>query len=408
MAGLHAGPRPCVVLAAARAPWEPALLGVLGGAGMVVLRRCVDLSDLLAVVGSGQADVAVLSADLAGLDADAVRRLAAHDVRPLVVAEPGVDLDRVRRLGVPVVGTAEEVPEAVEALLAAPAPVGAPVAPDHGADLPEAGRVVAVWGPTGAPGRTTVAVGLAAALAASRATDAAGRGVVLLDVDPWGGAVGQALGVLDEASGLLAAARLANDGALDERTLARCLRRVGDRLDVLTGLPRADRWIEVRPGVVERVVDLAGGDGATVVVDCGFALERDGAAVDRNAMTLEALGVADTVVVVGSAEATGLSRLVRGLVELGEVVPGARLEVVVNRMRDSLGWTRREVTAMVEGFVPTAPVHVLPLDVAATDRAARAGVPVGTAGDAPLARALAGLAERVAQEPKSRYSPAKV
>jgi len=401
MSGVHAGPRPCVVLAAARAPWEPALLGVLAEAGMVVLRRCVDLADLLAIVATGQADVAVLSADLAGLDADVVRRLGAHEVRPLVVAEPGAHLERMSRLGVPVVAAPEDVPAAVEALLASPV-LGASVGGlGHGPAAVDTGEVVAVWGATGAPGRTTVALGVAAALA--DVPDAAG--VTLLDVDPWGGAVGQALGVLDEASGLLAAARLANEGNLDGTTLVSCLRRVGDRLDVLTGLPRPDRWVEVRAGVVEDIVGLAARDGSTVVVDCGFALEREGAALDRNTMTLEALAGSGTVVVVGSAEPTGLSRLVRALVELGDVVPAARVHVVVNRMRDSLGWSRHEVTAMVEGFAPTAPVHVLPLDVPAADRAARDGVPVTALTATPLARALAGLA---AQLPKSRYSPAKV
>ena len=56
---------------------------------------------------------------------------------------------------------------------------------------------MAVWGPTGAPGRTTVAVGLATELASR------GRGTLLLDADPYGGAVAQHLGVLDQA--LLAA-----------------------------------------------------------------------------------------------------------------------------------------------------------------------------------------------------------
>ncbi len=73
------------------------------------------------------------------------------------------------------------------------------------------GRVVAVHGPTGAPGRTTVAIGLAAEHAHR------GHRSVLVDADPHGGAVAQHLGVLDEVSGLLASARLVNSGALDAR-----------------------------------------------------------------------------------------------------------------------------------------------------------------------------------------------
>ncbi|MCP6456963.1 hypothetical protein NL495_27935, partial [Klebsiella pneumoniae] len=82
------------------------------------------------------------------------------------------------------------------------------------------------------------------------------RRTVLVDVDPWGGSVAQQLGVLDEVSGLLAAARLASGGVLAER-FPTVLRSLGQHLELLTGLPRADRWPEVRDGVVEEVLDLA-------------------------------------------------------------------------------------------------------------------------------------------------------
>lgn len=407
--GIHAGPRPCVVLGTARAGWEPTLLGLLAEAGMVVVRRCVDLADLLGVAAAGQADVAVLSGDLAGLDVDALRRLEAYDVRALVVADPAVDTDRVRRLGVPLVASVDEVPAAIEALLAAPAPPGARdgVSPTAGGRA-AAGEVVAVWGPHGAPGRTTVAVGLAAAWC-SRGEEA---GVALLDVDPWGGSVAQALGVLDETSGLLAAARLAHERALDDEGLAASLRQVRPGLSVLTGLPRADRSIEVRPGVVEEVISLAAASAATVVVDCGFSIERNGGWPERATATLEALGAATSVVVVGSAEPVALSRLVRALVEIGDVVSGVSLHVVVNRMRDSLGWGARDIVAMVEGFRPATPVHLLPLDTAAMDRAERDGRPVTDQPGSALGHAVLGLAERILpardQAPKRRYRPAKV
>ena len=73
-----------------------------------------------------------------------------------------------------------------------------------------------VWGPAGAPGRTLVATSLAAALA--------GRGLrtTLVDADPYAASVAQQLGVLDEVSGLLSAARLTGDGALAIRVRGRC------------------------------------------------------------------------------------------------------------------------------------------------------------------------------------------
>ena len=135
-------------------------------------------------------------------------------------------------------------------------------------------------------------------------------------MDPYGGAVAQHLGVLDEVSGLLAAARSANSGLLDADRLEAFARQVDDCLRVLTGLPRADRWAEVRPAAFEQLLAEASRLAPHVVLDTGFSLESDlgdpfGAAPQRNRMTLDAVRAADEVVVVGAADPVGLARLAR-------------------------------------------------------------------------------------------------
>ncbi|MGZ4444610.1 MAG: AAA family ATPase, partial [Nocardioidaceae bacterium] len=233
-----------VVVAAGGAAWETAALELLANAGpaVVLLKRCVDLRDLLASASTGLADAAVLSARLPGLDVDSVAALRRSGLGVVLVDDDPDGAERVRRLGVTHVLGATDLDELVDAILLAgvdgPTATGEAAAGDQSPDPaiePEAaaGRLVAVWGPAGAPGRTTVAVGLATELAAL------GRPTLLLDADPYAGAVGQHLGVLDEVSGLLAAARSANAGALDPDRLAGYARQVGERLRVLTGLPRA-------------------------------------------------------------------------------------------------------------------------------------------------------------------------
>jgi MinD-like ATPase involved in chromosome partitioning or flagellar assembly len=250
--------------------------------------------------------------------------------------------------------------------------------------------VVAVWGPAGAPGRTTVATNVAAELARRRVE------VVLADLDPYGGAVAQHLGILDEVSGLLSAARLAAADQLDDRFATVC-RGVGDHLAVVTGLPRADRWREVRPAQVERLVERARTHGH-VVLDTGFCLEDDagsdfGGRPARNALTLTALEQADEVVVVGAADPVGLARLARGLVDLRELSGTAPVRVVVNRMRASIGWSEKEIAGMVEGFTRVAGLHFLPEDRTCLDRALVAGLPVGEVGASALSHGLAALVD---------------
>jgi hypothetical protein len=182
-----------------------------------------------------------------------------------------------------------------------------------------------------------------------------------------------------------------------EARFASVPRALGDRLAVVTGLPRPDRYAEVRPGVVEHLLEVAAGHGH-VIVDTGFSLEDEPAGdltgrPGRNHLTLGAVDAADEVVVVGSADPVGLSRLARGLVELRERRAGAPVRVVVNRMRPGLGWSERDIVGMVEGFARLAGVHFLPDDRASADRALVSGSSVAEAADTDLARALGPLVD---------------
>ncbi len=407
-----------VLVAAAGAAWEAEALDRMERAApaVVLSRRCVDLTDLLATAATGLATVAVVAPGLPGLDADSVDALRRCGVATVLVAAPteleGGGSARLQRLGVGRLLPADDLAGLVPAITTAASPpahdspggTGEPTAvtdPETTAPArpePRRGRLVAVWGAAGAPGRTTVAVALATEMAR------AGTEVLLLDADPYGGAVAQHLGVLDEVSGLLAAVRAANSGLLDTARLAGLARQAGERLRLLSGLPRADRWQEVRPAAYDDLLHEAVRLADVVVADLGFSLEGDpgdlgtawgSAAPRRNLTTLATLARADEVVVVGSADPVGLARLARGLVELRDVLPGVRPRVVVNRTRPTLGWSDREISGMVEGFVRPLDVHFLPEDRAAADRALMGGLSLAECGESPLRDAAQGLADGV-------------
>ena len=383
-----------VLVVASGATWEPAALALLNERpGIVVLKRCVDVDDLLAAASAGQADVAVLGVDAPGLDAAAVGHLRSCSVRPVAIVASGAAFDAAcfcaTRIGIRSLVAEDELASLPDAVAAGEEPADTVVRGGGPVDEPASaagGSVIAVWGPAGAPGRTTLATGLACELSQRRVR------TVLVDADPYGGAVAQQLGILDEVSGLLSAARLATGGELAER-FGSVQRSVGPHLAVVTGLPRADRWPEVRAGVVEHVVEVAR-EHAHVVLDTGFSLEQDpasdfGSRPARNQMTHAALEVADEVVVVGNADPVGLSRLARGLVELRDHLAGAPVRVVVNRMRSTLGWSEKDVAGMIEGFTRLRGLHFLPEDRAVVDRALVAGRTVVEVGDSALGRGLA-------------------
>ncbi|MFW6205542.1 MAG: AAA family ATPase [Actinomycetota bacterium] len=415
-----------ILTAVTGASWEAQLVGALDSSpgGLQVVRRCVDLADLLAAAAAGHGQAVVVSADLRRLDREAVERLAAAGVAVVgVVPEGDEDAERrLRQLGIGHVvpagadpaRIAEAVHAAVSRMSGRPPDPGLP----HGwgaglgdADLP-GGRLVAVWGPTGAPGRTTLAINLAAE------TAALGRATLLADADTYGGTVAQALGLLDEAPGLVGAVRAANNGQLDLPTLARHARQLdsSSRLRVLTGITRTDRWPEVRPSSLEVVWRLARGLAETTVADCGFCLEQDEelsfdtAAPRRNGATVTTLEHADVIVAVGAADPVGMQRLVRGLSDLRDLVPDADVRVVANRVRASvLGPDpQRQVRDALRRYAGVHRVDVVPDDPAAADAALAAGGLLAEAAPrSPARSAIAALAADIAVDSAGVAEPSR-
>lgn len=426
---------------------EADLATVLGSAaGLDLVRRCADLAEVVAVAAAGRAQVALISVDLPGLDRSVLREIDGHGVRVVGVYEDeatertlrewGVRwllaehadeeelLDRVRAAADASVGQADRpgaTPRDGEASAdrhpdddriadgqAATVPDATATGSDLGEPRDEPGKVIAVWGTGGAPGRSVLAAGLAAELAA------AGAPTLLVDADTYGACQAQLFGILDEAPGIAAAARLAEAGRLDTVSLAGVAPLIADRLRVLTGLPRADRWPEVRTAALETVLDVARGMHRFVIVDVAAPtdldeeLSYDTLAPQRNMATRAVLEAADEVMVVASGDPIGLGRLVRTLDVLGDLGIGERT-VVVSKVRASAAGRNPgdQIGDALSRFGGVTP-ELLPDDRDALDAALLAGRCVTeSAPSSPLTQAIRDLANRRLGLPATRRPGAR-
>ncbi len=410
---------PVITLGAAASAFVPGLEQLRGP--VTVVRRCEELSEVIAACQSGMARAVILAPGAAELTSSLVERLHFAGVVVIALSDAVEAAERAGPDGVEYVGSSVEpaalagaVSRAVDRFdvetvrprgsLAYADPLGPPAVPvpplpavvgEHGD-----GRIIAVWGPSGAPGRTTVAVNLAAELSA------AGQSVLLIDADTYGASIGACLGLLDESAGLAQACRIADQGGFAAAVLGRVAVSVaikGERLRVLTGITRPDRWPELRPAALAQVLAAARSLVDVTVVDCGFCLEADEElsfdtlAPRRNGATLRCLEAADTVFAIAAADAIGVPRMVKALAELADGVPTATPRVVFNKVRPSAVGRSPEAQLREawERFGPTATITAfLPADHAAADQALLAGSALlETAPDSPLRLAIAALAD---------------
>ncbi|WP_144877249.1 P-loop NTPase [Microbacterium sp. 1.5R] len=235
-------------------------------------------------------------------------------------------------------------------------------------------RVIAVWGPQGAPGRSTVAIQLAVELARR------GRRTALIDADTVAPSMALLLGLGDESPGIAAACRRAEMGALDDAELTRLaipLTTSGGTIDVLTGVGRPGRWAEVSSARLQAALTASRTWAEESVVDVSGAFDADDEATfdiagpRRHAATVTALAEADLVLAVVAADPLGIGRFVRDNAELRRIASGARVRVIVNKVRPGpLGLDARgQIRATLDRFAGVTDVAFLPFDQRATDAA---------------------------------------
>ena len=343
----------------------------VGRHGHTTLGLAESAVELVGLITSGACDAAIVAATPRFLGPEVLVAADAAGVRIVGIVQADADRRFAASLGLrELAGTDTDWAEIDDLLFGA--------VPSTLVSDPVDGRVIVVWGPAGSPGRTTIAIGIAAEIAA------AGYSVAIADVDTYSGSVAPALGLLDESPGFAAACRLAGSGALDRTELE----RIGQRylsghgsVWVLTGIGRPSRWPELSGGRVTATLEQCRRWVDYTVVDTGFSLEDDEEissdlfAPRRNGATLAALRQADHVVAVGSADPVGLSRVLRAYVDLVEIVVAPRVSVLMNRVRaGAIGVNpAAQVTQALRRFGGIDSAVLVPNDTASLDAAVLTG-----------------------------------
>lgn len=423
-----------VVLAAPGLAGETDLVAALArpGAQMSVVRRCVDAIDLVGAAASGCAHAAVVGPHLPRLARDTITRLTAArvgvlgvvavgddagermlrdlDVRDVVVIAPG-DVEQAIGQLARAFRESEISSSGMSPSQALPDPASStfsPAPPDprtDAGDSPSPASLIAVWGAHGAPGATSVSITLADELVRI------GEQTLLIDADTMGGSAAMALGIVDEASGLAVACRHADAGTLDAFTLAQAARSLGEGWRIVTGITRAERWVELRPGALTRLWQVCRDVPGIAIADVGSGVEPAESgwpgSRDRFCAAHTAIEQADVVIAVGSADPVGMERLISGLQVVRQRTQLNPIVVVTKVRRGVLG---RDAAGQIREAL-TRHAHVsdpilIDDDRAAHDAALREGRTLAEVAPRSKARVqLRELARRVAEELVSAAAP---
>jgi MinD-like ATPase involved in chromosome partitioning or flagellar assembly len=359
-------------------PAEAELIALVNAGGIEVSRRCTDAPELLSVCAVVPGTHVLVGAQLPRMSREIFAILTQQVASVAVIAFDDHEEAVARSWNARRILRADHAgfDLVFELRRDLSEPIGVQEKkPPHTADT--VGQVSACWGPPGSHGRTTFAIGFAEALGKR------GARVLLIDADTTAPSIALTLGIEEDVSGIVVAARYAEANALDSRSLANCVKVIAPNFWVMTGLSDPSRWPEVRAGAIEKIVDRAREYFDHVVIDLGAGLDEiDGelginlapTLVPRRAVvTRTVLENSDQVFVVTKADAIGAQRLAIAYSTQSSLFTSARRCVVVNMVHKSDAHEiHREFGAICAALDPELEVRYLPSDPIATDMVKKA------------------------------------
>ncbi len=291
-------------------------------------RRCADAVELLATAAAGLGNVAVVS------EMDLVTAAELHRCGVRIIGITGTGgVDGHRGCDGVASPFAPDIAACIRQVSAEPVREPAPVVR---MEKGQHGKVIAVWGSGGSPGRSTIARDLAREFSLSGRT-------ILVDGDVYQPSLAQALAMEQETSAIVASFRALNAGERGYQLVERACAHIAG-FHFLAGLNVGTRWRELPESVAEEFWPVLRQGWDWSVVDCAAPAERDDYSFQgqRDGVTLSLLSHADAVLLVGQPGAVGIRRLLDHYDRACEL--GIDVRIVINRARGD----RTEITNLVK------------------------------------------------------------
>lgn len=307
-------------------------------------------SDIVGVYTMGMAmrlSHAVIDVACEGWERPVISALRNQGIRGVLLAPADFPADSVEGWPVLPYGSHESV--IISSLLG--------TMPDDDPTARPAGKLIAVAGTHGAPGRTTLAWALSRTVAQAES-------VVLIDGDVEAPSLAAVSGVGGDPAGLSAAVALASRGQMNQgQELLPFLRRLAGNLDLLAGVSRPGRWWELPPASLTAVWSAARELAPWTLLDLApldQSEDIDPFEPSRSSYTGALLAEADGLIVVARPGEVGLERLRRLLDELrvGPADGIPKIVVINNVPRNRMELMR--IRRLVDGLPSHIQLTVVP------------------------------------------------
>ena len=241
--------------------WQLELISNLNDqSNIVIRRRCVDAIDLISSVQSNKSTTIIISADFSLLSLETIKHINQNNLKVIgVYLEDDLDqFEKLKNLGVKFTQGINFKDVETSALHLINSIESREELVTSNSSIP---GLISIWGNSGAPGRTSVAINTAYCLAKTN------RPTLLIDLDAVAPSIASSLSIVSEIPGISSVIHDAMYGKLSKLNFDKNIVEVSSNLHVITGISNAKRWLELRTTGLIEVLKYASQNYAHIVCD---------------------------------------------------------------------------------------------------------------------------------------------